>query len=167
MNLAASFEYLPDRHTPDQMCRLLDACGKRGMKVLITDRRTHWMTLEKEGEEGFRKRVCEAVADFGHHPAAFAFFVGDEPAKKHWGSAKRAVQIVEELSPIPAFVNFLPQWTGDDFEKLMGVRGEDYAQLLDEFVRETGLKYLAFDCYNCMNIKEQNSRRESLSLFRL
>ena len=81
MNLAASFEYLPDRHTPDQMCRLLDACGKRGMKVLITDHRTHWMTLEKEGEEGFRKRVCEAVADFGHHPAAFAFLSGTNPQK--------------------------------------------------------------------------------------
>lgn len=157
MNLAASFEYLPDRHTPDQMLRLLDACEKCGMKVLITDRRTHWMTLEKEGEEGFRKRVCEAIAQFGHHPAAFAFFVGDEPSKAHWESAKRAVQIIEELSPIPAFVNFLPQWTGDDFEKLMGVRGEDYAQLLDAFVRETGLKYLAFDCYGCMNIKEQKA----------
>ena len=154
MNLAASFEYLPSLHKPEQMLRLLDSCEKRSIKVLLTDHRVHWRTLQREGEEKFRKLVKEAVKDFGSHPASFAFFVGDEPTKVNWEAAKRAVQIVQELSPIPAFINFFPQWLGDDYEKLMGVRGEDYAQLLDEFIKETGLQFLAFDCYNCMNIKE-------------
>lgn len=157
VNVAASFEYMPKRHKPEQMLRLLDACAERNVKLLLTDHRVHWRTLQKEGEEEFRKQVKQAVSEFGSHPAAFAFFVGDEPTKQNWEAAKTAVKIVEELSPIPAFVNFFPQWFGDDYKELMGVRGEDYADHLDAFVKETGLKYLAFDCYGCMNIKEKQS----------
>lgn len=145
MTLAMSFEY---RKKQDRACMIktLDACKREGLRVIVCDFRTHWKNYEEKGESAFIADVKEAVEDFGGHKAFYAFHVGDEPDKEHWQSMKRACEIVSRFS-VP-FVNFYPVWEGEDFEEKVGVDFRKYGDRLAETLRETGLKNLAYDCYN-------------------
>lgn len=73
--------------------------------------------------------------------------MGDEPDREHWQSMKKACEVVSRFS-VP-FVNFYPVWEGADFRgKNRACRFRITALNLLETLRETGLKMLAYDCYN-------------------
>ena len=92
----------------------LDAAAKKGMKLIICDKRTLWYEIGTIGEDEYRRRVKAAADKFASHPAFFAFHVGDEPAKEHWADMLKAVKIVKEYAR--PFINFLP-FFDEDFEK--------------------------------------------------
>lgn len=150
-NLGMTFLYYGDPQTKAEVLKMLDECQANGMQTIVCDYRTHFNNLIAKGEKEFRKDVECAVRDFGSHPATFAFYVGDEPTKAYWEGAKNAVKIVNELSPVPAFINFLPYWEGDDYLSVMGCDSSEYEAKLDAFVKESGLNIVAYDCYACMN----------------
>lgn len=168
-NLGMTFLYYPNTGKKAAMLQLLDECHKNGIQAIICDSRTHFHNLQAKGEEQFRQDLQQSIEDFGHHPAAFAFYVGDEPTISNWEYAKQSVRIIEEVSPIPAFVNFLPHWTGDDYKGVMGCDCDEYEQKIDSFIKESGLQIVAYDCYACMNVHHQKAEMDmyfkNLALF--
>ena len=113
----------------------LDAAAKKGMKLIICDKRTLWYEIGTIGEDEYRRRVKAAADKFASHPAFFAFHVGDEPAKEHWADMLKAVKIVKEYAR--PFINFLP-FFDEDFEKTLGTNHAGYAKMLEDAAGHVG-----------------------------
>ena len=159
-NFGFSFKYLVNDTCKEKMIELLDCCQANDMKLIMFDDRLHCHRLREMCEDEYRKQVLRSVEEFGNHPAAAAFFVCDEPNKDTLPLAEKAVKIINEVSPIPALVNFYPMWRSKDYVDLMGVMGADIENLYSKFVKTSGLGCIAYDCYGCMNIREPESDME-------
>ena len=57
----------------DYILKNLDAAAKKGMKLIICDKRTLWYEIGTIGEEEYRRRVKAAADKFASHPAFFCF----------------------------------------------------------------------------------------------
>ena len=147
MNMPMSFEYDPAKNRKEEMIAQLDACEKRGMKLIVCDARTTFFRYMAVGEEAFRKGVREAAKEFGDHPAFCGFHVGDEPGKTQWKAAENAYIICREETKEMPFINFLPYWDEDNFKDTLGVEGKDYGALICDFLRKTGAKKFGYDYY--------------------
>lgn len=147
INLAMSSPYDPTSSSKEEMIKFLDMCLENNMKVILADRRVTYNRLYQTDEESFRKGVREAVSDFASHKAVYGFLVGDEPVKETWESAIKAFNIVQEAAPaLTHLINFYPcYWNG--FDKLIGCTHEEYPARIDDFMKKTGAKILAYDYY--------------------
>ena len=83
----------------------------------------------------------------------------DEPAKEHWADMLKAVKIVKEYAR--PFINFLP-FFDEDFEKTLGTNHAGYAKMLEDAVKETGLRQICYDCYFQMF---ENNREEGIGYY--
>ena len=149
-NLPMSFDYDDTKHKKQDMLDILDACQAKGMQLIIRDKRTRFRTLETVGEEAFIEGVKRAYADFGSHPAAFGFFVGDEPRPDQNELYIRTVQLVMEYAPglIP-FANLVPYWGGgSDYDMYVGASEEAHTKLVEDLLRETKIPLLGYDQYS-------------------
>lgn len=168
-NIAYSYR-LKKGENPEKMTELLNECEKKGMKLIVVDDRLGWNELASRGEEEYKKGVKACVERFAAHPACFAFMTGDEPTGRQFPQAKRAVQIIQSYTDKPAFVNFYPSWFGEEFDSSMQIKGEEYEKALDDFIKESGLKLLAYDCYSQMSVRNEesgvNNYFRNLNLFR-
>lgn len=153
-NVATSFVLDPGMNSHD-MITLLDECLANDLKLILYDNRVAYAQLARLGEEAYRKAVLESVEEVGKHPAAYAYFIGDEPGKNQLELAKTATRIVNELSPIPAFVNFNPIWRSKDFNALLGVDADEIETVYVPFIKETKMPWLAYDCYSAMHSREE------------
>ncbi len=127
----------------------LDLVAENGMKTLIRDPRTAFMTyLALNDEDAFRRGVKEAVKDFGSHPAIFGFYIGDEPNSTQRDAAFRASAIVREEAPeLVPFLNFYP-WNpvyGPNMSEYLQV--SDLQTYLDNYVKECNPAVISYDCY--------------------
>ena len=77
MNCPMSFEYSPERHQKEQMIAQLDACYRRGMKLIVCDERVTFHRYMQIGESAYKEGVFQAADDFAAHPAFGGFHVGD------------------------------------------------------------------------------------------
>ncbi len=153
-DLPMSFQYDPVKHPKTQMSEILDECKRYGMKLILCDKRTHFRTLGTVGEAAFISGVKEAFADFGHHPAAFGFFVGDEPSFAEKELFIRAYQIVAENTPgLTPFANLLPYWGGgSDYDMLVGAPAAEHTAVVEEILKLTGAPLIGYDQYSqCLN----------------
>lgn len=172
INLPMTFEFDPEKHDKARMIRLLDECQKEGMKAIICDARTTYRRLIAVGEKEFRKGVRDAMKDFGNHPAAFGFHVGDEPDSAAWEAAIAAFRIVQDANPrLTAFLNMFPYWEESSFGRILGCDGtmNGYAEKLIDFVRRSGAKIISFDSYGqCAYFQReyyQNVHMKCLNIF--
>ena len=83
----------------------------------------------------------------------------DEPAKELWADMLKAVKIVKEYAR--PFINFLP-FFDEDFEKTLGTNHAGYAKMLEDAVKETGLRQICYDCYFQMF---ENNREEGIGYY--
>lgn len=153
-NVALSFIYHVNEDCTEKMLKLLDCCYENELKLILYDDRIHCHRLQEMSEDEYKRKVLRSVEEFGNHPAAVGFFVSDEPNKNTLPLAEKAVQIIGEISPIPAIVNFNPMWRSKDYVDLMGVMGADIEELYSKFAQNSGLQCMAYDCYGSMNIRE-------------
>lgn len=169
-NVAFSFIYRTNGDYTAQMQELLRLCEKYEMKLILYEDRIHVHRLKEDGEEKYREAVLRAVREFAHYPAAYAFFIMDEPNKEMLPYMRRALEIIGELSPLPAFVNFFPTWNAPDYEECMGVTQDETANLYVPLIKETGLPWTAYDCYSAQNCRDEEGGAESyfrnLNIFR-
>ena len=149
MNLAMSFEFDIKQHDKASMYAVLDECYKKGLKVIVCDKRTSYYEHKQVGEENYRQGVRQAVKDFGSHPAVFGFHIGDEPLKEYWESAIRAFVInKEEAEHLTPFINFFPYFLDrKSFQRMLGVKNSDYGNKIREFLKRTGAKLISYDFY--------------------
>lgn len=147
INLPMSWEYIDG--VSDKQCFLgmLDALEKRGMKTILCDSRTHWKALTEKGEKAYEEGVRRAVADFGNHPAAFGFHIGDEPNKTQMPDMIRAYKIVKKAAPhLSPFVNFLPYWEDYADEDSFNA----HVEYMDKVAKEAELEMICYDYYGQM-----------------
>ncbi|HDZ21502.1 hypothetical protein LCGC14_0124460 [marine sediment metagenome] len=112
------------------MLAILDACAEAGIKCFVPDRRAGTGSLRDADEDSFRRSFEEALKDFGSHPAAFGFDVGDEPARQHITPAFRTAALHREMAP--HLTSFLSMGGYDPGAvEWMGIRS--YGRYLDEY----------------------------------
>lgn len=132
---------------PERMIKLLDECQKNGISVIIDDVRAKWDGV-LENEENYRKNFTEMLNEYGNHEAVYGFYVGDEPKTDKMEAAVKAVKIQKEICPDKEpFINFNPYYEGN--EDSLG--GKDFRDWAHDFVKDSGLKQLSYDCYDQMN----------------
>lgn len=152
MNLAMSSAFARG----DDKARLLkqlDEAHRNGIKVIVCDERLCWKNLEN-GEQQYIADVESATADFGGHPAFFAFSVGDEPSRKELENAITAARIVNRRSK--AFLNFLPM---ADQPFVSDYRLKDkyhYEDVLADAAARAELSELSYDNYTQCNIHNRS-----------
>ena len=128
--------------------RLLDWAQRRGMKLIVCDRRGYAKSDAAGVAPGYADGVRAAVKDFGSHPALFGFHVGDEPDKALKAAFFESYRIQKEVAPgLHPFANLLPYWPGA--ERAVGARS--WAEYLDDYVKRSHADLLSYDCYAQMN----------------
>ena len=78
MNTPMSFEYDPAKNKKEEMLSQLDACEKRGMKLIVCDARTTFSRYIAVGEEEFRAGVKQAAAEFFKIPPEHVIILCDD-----------------------------------------------------------------------------------------
>jgi len=133
------------RDTPADVARMkqiLDWADARGMQVIVCDPRTADFSNPRYADSAAR-----AAADFGSHPACFAFRVLDEPGEAEWKATADACPAIRKAAPgVEPFVNHLPWYDG--VEKRVGF--PSFEEYLDTFIRRSGISILCYDCYSQM-----------------
>ncbi len=154
MTMANSPEYW-DGLDRNAMLELLDACEEHGIKMILCDRRARWGG-SVDDPEAYEARFREAYEDFGRHPAAFGFHVGDEPTnEKAFAECCAAHRIQEKVAPeLTPHLNFLPYWEGQEKDIL---HADTFTQWAERMVRDADLKILCYDCYAQMNPEESGT----------
>ena len=149
-NLPMSFVYDHLKDKKEVMLELLDECQKHGLKLIISDTRTSFRTMLEVGEAKFIELVKQAYEDFGHHPAAFGFFVGDEPSPvgNETEAFIKTTQIVKKTMPnLTPFGNLLPYFGGSD--GVMDLSNNTrYEDILYKILKETKLPVIGWDQYS-------------------
>ena len=147
-NLPMSFVF--DYKTTDkkEMLELLDECQKHSLKLIVSDTRTLFTNLRSMNKEQYRKLVQEAYDDFGHHPATFGFYVGDEPSPEETDLFIDAMNIViEESHGLVPFGNLLPYFGCIDVE-VTPERDAKYRAIVEKILKETKVSVIGYDQYS-------------------
>lgn len=151
MTLTMTPGYNPAHHRKEDLTAIMDECEKQGIRLIICDSRTGWHGAHAD-MDAYRRRFESAYEDFGRHPAAFGFHIGDEPVKKDNENCYAAYNIQREMAPeLTPFLNFMPHWKGE----YLGF--ESFEAWADEFIPKVNLKLLCYDRYSQMNPEEQGT----------
>lgn len=132
--------------TPDNialMKRILEWSEARGIKVIVCDPRAR---ARVPMPDGFKAQVEAAASDFGGYRSTFGLHVLDEPDHEQFGPMCAAARGVQAAGVTP-FVNLLP-WH-DGINPRIGY--DDFQRYLDDFVKQSGVRFLCYDCYSQMN----------------
>ena len=148
MTMANSPE-IDENTNPQVIHEMLDACAENDIPMILCDRRLYWRGAAENPAE-YTAKFRASYEEYGKHPAAFGFHVGDEP----WDEADLAdctaahriqLETAPELTP---FLNLLPYWDGQEESVYHAPSFADWAQKMHA---ESGLKLLSYDCYSQMN----------------
>ena len=143
-NLPMSFVYDFKKNKKDEMLVLLNECQKFHLKLIVSDTRTLFTNLRSITKEEYRSLVKAAYDDFGHHEAAFGFFIGDEPSPDESDLFIDAMKIVlEEMPGLVPFGNLLPY-----FMEINNPRKEEYVEILNKILKETKVPIIGYDQYS-------------------
>jgi hypothetical protein len=150
MTLAMSPTYDPQEPNARQnMHDIFTEADKQGIRVIHCHGDADWRALNRYGKEEYRRRMKDALDEFGSYSSLFGFHVGDEPdlfMKTDFPDVVQAFQILNGLAPhLNHFSNFLPWWQG--IEQQTYCPEETYEQHLTRYVTEGGVKQLCYDCY--------------------
>lgn len=148
-NLFMSFRFMPGESKKEDMIALLDEAHKYGKQVLINDARTEYLRLKEMSKEEYIMNVKQAVEDFGHHPATYGFYCGDEPFSDQEDNFCFAMSLIKELLPEKIhYGNLLPYWSGLLAEPQENNREDSfYYEKIDRLIKNGKLDILAFDQY--------------------
>ena len=129
----------------ERMLSILDACEAHGLRLILRDARTDWQGAA-EHPAAYRERFRRAMADYGHHPAAWGFLIGDEPGNEaQFEDCRQALQIQREEAPqLTGFLNFNPYFHGVETQMLGGRSFFDWGV---QFVNRAKSPLICYDCY--------------------
>lgn len=146
MTVTQSFRFSYDSDKKERLIALLDECEKAGIKLILSVRGLEYSSFTDE--DTYRQAFRRAYDDFGKHPAAFGFDVGDEPTTPvGFDACARAIRIQKEEAPeLHPFANFCP-WSKGYEERYLGKNIVDWAK---EFAEKSHVDLLSFDCYTQM-----------------
>ncbi len=149
-------------HAPALLTAFLDEMHARGMKAFVCVSDLDFRRYVND-PSGFRPVFERAYADFGHHPATYGFFIGDEPLHKpEFDACVEAYRVMREVAPeLTPLLNFNPYWMGIETDFL---GGKPFAEWLDNFIDASGCPLICYDCYWQMNPDEEGTNMYFLNL---
>ena len=161
-NIPMSFVFDYKKDSKDEMIELLDECQKFHLKLIISDTRTLFSNLRNMDKESFRSLVKAAFDDFGHHPAAFGFYIGDEPSPLETDLFIDAAKIVMEETPgLVPFGNLLPYFGYSDESKK---NLEKHSLILEKILKETNIPVIGYDQYTQL-FDDYSDQKEGLNSY--
>ena len=164
-NLFMSFRFIKGKSNKQDMIDLLDEAHKYGYQVIINDERVEYLRLNEMSKEEFIKNVKEAVEDFGHHPATFGFYGGDEPFSDQEDNFCFTMSLLKELLPNKThYGNLLPYWSGLLGEEKENNREDEfYYEKINRLIKKGNLDILAFDQYTQCYDESQDQHKGIIS----
>ena len=128
---------------------MLDACAEKDLRMILCDHRALWKGASTD-PEGYKARFLAAYEEFGRHPAAFGFHVGDEPCDEvAFADSVAAHRIQVETAPaLTPFLNYLPYWEGQEHTIL---KAPSFTEWVEKTAADAELRILSNDCYVQMN----------------
>ncbi|MBQ8610853.1 MAG: hypothetical protein IJ412_03995 [Oscillospiraceae bacterium] len=127
---------------------MLDSAYENNVRIILCDNRTQARRMMELGEEAYAAELRAVVEDWGTHPAIWGVHMGDEPDAEAYPYYVRALRMIREIAPQwEPYANLLPWWPG--MEKRAGT--DTWANYLDRFLQDSGMRYLSYDCYTQMN----------------
>ncbi|NPV45649.1 MAG: hypothetical protein HPY69_01720 [Armatimonadetes bacterium] len=140
--------------------RMLDYCQQVGIQAMVIDGRTQLGTL---ASDNWREVLRQVVADYGHHPALFGYYIQDEPNYRSFRDLGLISQELERLDPrhLP-YINLFPTYAS--VEQL---GNPTYADHLETFLSIVKPVILSYDHYALLsNDSERPDWFENLALIR-
>ena len=126
---------------------MLDSAQQHGVRIILCDKRAGARELRTLGEDGYRRQLQEVIDDWGTHPAIWGVHLGDEPDAADYELFVKAIRMLREMAPQwEPYANLLP-WFPHMEEH---VNAADWPSYLDGFVRDSGIRFLSYDCYTQM-----------------
>jgi hypothetical protein len=156
MTIAHTPRYVAGEGSKRDMLAVLDEAQRSDIGCIVCDERLTTWWPDKYNEAEFRRNLKAVIDDFGHHPAVIGLHVTDEPGvygDVEVDNSRVVYRLMKELAPhLKPFLNLHPwHMAGLSTSGLMGRPGMRYVDVLDEYVKATGMDYLCYDCYAQMN----------------
>jgi len=147
-------------YSVDDNRKMLDYCAQLGMKAMIVDGRTSWEAAFADDHADLIKSL---VADYGSHPATYAYYIRDEPSSLLFEPLGKVSQELQRQDPkhLP-FINLFPTYASPE---QLGT--PTYAEHLDRYLSIVKPAVLSYDNY-CL-LKDGTDRGdyfENLGLIR-
>lgn len=126
--------------TPELNLRALDTAARHGLRLSVADPRFNPGAV---GLPGWESQLSAAVADYAHHAALGAYFVGDEPPAPDFAACTAVVTQLRAEDPTHrAYVNLLPEFIPP---KHLGA--DSYRDYLEQFIGTVRPDLLSYDYY--------------------
>lgn len=132
----------------------LDACQAAGLKAIVSDNRTSGYDWANVDEAKARKNIAGLVAEVGHHPAVFGYYLRDEPGADMFPGLAKVATLIRELSPGKwPYINLFP-----DYASSAQLGTSNYSEHLERFISTCHPSIISYDNYSLM---DDGSVRES------
>lgn len=150
--LTMGHRFIPGQTNKEHFAALLESAYANGLRIILCDERAQARHLRTLGPQEYRRELQEMIKDWAAYPAIWGVHMGDEPNAEDYPLFIEAIHLLRELAPDwEPYANLLPWHPG--VEKALGL--EDWGTYLDKFVRDSGMKFLSYDCYTQMRSDPQ------------
>lgn len=125
----------------------LDAVANAGLQCIVSDSETHVSDeIAALEETEIERRVTSLVSRVGNHPAAFGFYLRDEPGANAFPGLGRWAAEFKKASPgKPAYINLFPNYASS---AQMNV--PTYEEYVESFVTTVQPAFISYDHYALM-----------------
>ena len=126
----------------------LDQVRQAGLAGIVSDPSTHVGDAEAElGPDEVARRVKALVARVNNHPAAFGYYLRDEPGMKAFAGLSRWTEAYRAAAPQAlTYINLFPNYATPE-----QLNAQSYSEYLREFVRVVRPRYISYDHYAIMH----------------
>jgi hypothetical protein len=125
----------------------LKACRVAGLKAIVSDPRVSDYDWAKVDEAKARKNVASLVAQVGRNPAAYGYYLRDEPGADMFPGLAKVAHLIREFSPGKwPYINLFP-----DYATPGQLGAANYAEYVERFIATCHPTIISYDNYSLMD----------------
>ena len=142
--VSPTFSYARDDHA--KFAAMLDDADKLGVRIIL---QINEMFLDNALDPSYPDVVARIVKEFGSHPAAGGYYVGEEPSHGMSENYFRGVKIIREADQKARIYTNMGS-TERTNRSLLSFTGETLEEWCGKLVKESGADIIGFGTYNHM-----------------
>jgi hypothetical protein len=125
----------------------LAACRAAGLKAIVSDARTSGYDWANVDETRARTNVASLAGELGRQPAAFGYYLRDEPDAAMFPGLAKVAGLIRELSPGKwPYINLFP-----DYASAGQLGATNYSEYLEQFIATCHPSIISYDNYSLMD----------------
>ncbi len=126
----------------------LDAVAEAGLKCFVSDGSVHVSdSVADLPDKEVLDRVGAVAGRVKNHPAAFGYYLRDEPGASMWPALARQVKALQAAAPAArSYINLFPNYASP---AQMGV--ETYEEYVESFITKVRPPFVSYDHYALMD----------------